>query len=145
LPSWRNLGKIFKELPEARRGRVVNTYFRASVAKTHVLLGEIALRQSAQARSTDQRIACAREAAACADRSAAVDKLHDEAPLLKGRALIRLAYLYEERGAKEEARKAYDEGKAVLTGLLTASPQSAAAQRVLENVPPPDEKEGRKQ
>jgi len=139
LPDWRNVGKIFKELPETRRQRVSSTYFRQSVAKAHVLLGEIAFRQSLLSPAADERLACAREAVARADRSRAIQELHDEALLLKAKALIHIAYLLADKGALEESRKAYAEGKAVLTGLLASSPQSAQAMRILEKARPPGE------
>jgi len=136
LPGWRDVGRIFKELPPARQQRVSSTYFRQSVAKANVLLGELSLRQSYFVPALDERLARAREAVVCADRSLAVHPLHDEAPLLKGKALLHIAYLHAHGGDMDNARKVYEEAKTILSKLAASSPQSAAAKRLLEKVPP---------
>jgi len=138
LPGWRDTGQLFPDLPETRRQRVLNTYLRESLAKAHVLLGEISLKESFLPHTAEERISCARDAAAAADQSLAIHRLHDEAPLLKGKALIRIAFLHAAGGAMGEARKEYEEAKTILAKLAVSSPQSDAAKRILDNVPPPD-------
>lgn len=143
LPEPQELGRLFPGA--ARPGRRVRPmFFRASLARAHVLLGELSLRDAyLKAAAPEQRLASARDAVAHAEQSRAAHPLHDEALVLKGKALIRSAYLHAAAGAREDARQAYAQAKAILTSLPAGSAQAESARRILENVPPPDEPQPR--
>ncbi|MCY3021567.1 MAG: hypothetical protein NTW87_21340, partial [Planctomycetota bacterium] len=139
LPDRMSIAKLFPGATQPGR-RVGSKFFYESVAKAHVLLGEISLRDAyLKAATPEERMASARGAIASAERSLTVDAGRGEARVLKGKALIRIAYLHAAAGAMAEARKAYEESKEILSSLPAASPQAEAARQILKNVPPPTE------
>jgi len=138
LPALTDIGALFPGM--VRPGhRVKAVWFRESVARGHILLGELSRRASyLKTASAEERMARAREAVARADQALAIAPRRDEATVLKGKALVRIAYVQAAGGAMDEARKTYDEGKAILLSLPDSSPLAASVRQILANVPPPD-------
>ncbi|MCY3021566.1 MAG: hypothetical protein NTW87_21335 [Planctomycetota bacterium] len=139
LPDRMSVARLFPGATQPGRG-VRPLYFYQSVARAHVLLGEISLREAyLKAATPGERMASARRAVASAEESLAVDPEQGEARVLKGKTLIRIAYLHAAAGAMDEARKAYEAGKEILSSLPAGSPPADAARQILKNVPPPTE------